>query len=655
MCPPSTSSAQQQQHGFLSGGGDMARLIVEYNWAKSVIGPIDTWPQVLKDTLSLILRTQLPMFLWWGEHLIQFYNDAFRPSLGADGKHPLALGQRGEECWQEIWPVIYPMIEQVWNGGLSTWHENQLMPIYRNGRLEDVYWTFSYSLVGNDPEQKGILVVGTETTGQVQAYSTVSTAKDDLDFAIHAAELGTWDLDPKTNRFVGNERLKEWFGLDADREIELERAIAVIAEEDRTKVITAMAMAMIYEAGGLYDIDYTIIHPVTGIPRYVRAKGKAIFDENRQPVRFSGTLEDITNEEFTVGALEEAYEQVRLSKEAAGLGMFDMDLIKGTLIWDERCRELFGIFHEGSISYDNDFTKGLHPEDRDRITQIINELLLPGSDGNYDVEYRTVGAEDSKLRWVRAKGKVFFNRNDKPYRFIGSVLDITESKLDEVRKNDFIGMVSHELKTPLTTLSAILQVLQLKLKQSDNFTSEALAKAIKQSKKMASLINGFLNISRLESGKIVLYKEKFDLNDLVTEMIHENEVMNTTHHIHFIADKGIIVNADREKIGSVISNLLSNAIKYSEKGTSIYVSCEVAENSIVLSVKDEGVGISLQDQEKLFDRYYRVQNNQTRHISGFGIGLYLSAEIIRRHEGSIWVESELGKGSTFYFSLLTEN
>jgi two-component system, OmpR family, sensor histidine kinase VicK len=655
MINTAPSSEQKDRYGFLSGGGDMARMIAEHNWNDSILGPIDTWPDILKNTLSLILRTHFPMFLWWGEERIQFYNDAFRPSLGADGKHPSALGQRGEDCWQEIWPVIYPMIEQVWNGGPSTWRENQLMPIYRNGRLEDVYWTFSYSLVGDEPGKKGILVVGTETTTQVQAYSEVSTARDDLDFAIHAAELGTWDLDPKTNHFVGNDRLKEWFGLDDEHDIELEEAIAVIADEDRTKVITAMAMAMIYEAGGLYDIDYTIIHPETGIPRYVRAKGKAIFDENKQAIRFSGTLEDITKERLTVDALEEAYEQIRLSKEAAGLGMFDLDLIKGTLTWDERCRELFGIFHTDNVNYDDDFSKGLHPDDRERVLQVIDSLYQPGSDGNYDVEYRTVGAQDGKLRWVRAKGKVFFNRHGRAYRFIGSVLDITESKLDEVRKNDFIGMVSHELKTPLTTLNAILQVLQLKLKQADGFTLDALDKAVKQSRKMGSLINGFLNISRLESGKIVLYKENFDLIELVAEMIRENELMNTTHSIHFAPDDSIMVNADREKIGSVISNLLSNAVKYSTKGTSIHVRSEKSPDSIVISVTDEGVGIYPQDREKLFDRYYRVQNAQTRQISGFGIGLYLSAEIIRRHDGHIWVESEPGKGSTFYFSFPVNN
>ena len=152
-------------------------------------------------------------------------------------------------------------------------------------------------------------------------------------------------------------------------------------------------------------------------------------------------------------SLERVYEQARLSKEAAQLGTFDMDIRSGSLEWDARCRILFGISHGGPVSYDKDFVSGLHPDDRDRVLDIIAKSFDPFvDDGNYDVEYRTVGAEDRQIRWVRAKGKVYFDIHGKPIRFIGSVLDITEQKVNDQRKSDFIGMVSHELKTPLTSL-----------------------------------------------------------------------------------------------------------------------------------------------------------------------------------------------------------
>lgn len=230
--------------------------------------------------------------------------------------------------------------------------------------------------------------------------------------------------------------------------------------------------------------------------------------------------------------------------------------------------------------------------------------------------------------------------------------ELETGKQLQQQKDGFIGMASHELKTPLTSLSAIVQVAGLKLKHSnDNFLKDAMDKANAQVKKMNSLINGFLNISRLESGKILIEKTDFNLEKLLQEVIAEHELTISSHIIELSTCDEVLLHADRDKIGSVISNLLSNAVKYSPKGKNIFVQCEVSERYVRVSVKDEGIGIKPEDLPKVFDRYYRVQTTHTQHISGFGIGLYLSAEIIHRHNGEIWVESESGKGSTFYFSL----
>lgn len=232
------------------------------------------------------------------------------------------------------------------------------------------------------------------------------------------------------------------------------------------------------------------------------------------------------------------------------------------------------------------------------------------------------------------------------------VRDISEKKKDELRKNDFIGMVSHELKTPLTSLTAIVQVLDMKLRENaDPFVPSALAKSNTQIKKMTGMINGFLNMSRLESGKIVVEKAPFLLDELIREMVAESELTVSGHTFQLTAGPALEVNADRDKIGSVISNLLSNAVKYSPKGQSVIISWQTNNGQALVSVKDEGIGIPHEDLSKLFQRYYRVSGAHTRHISGFGIGLYLSAEIITLHNGRIWAESEPGIGSTFYFML----
>ncbi|MGZ3944216.1 MAG: PAS domain-containing protein [Mucilaginibacter sp.] len=372
--------------------------------------------------------------------------------------------------------------------------------------------------------------------------------------------------------------------------------------------------------------------------------------------KITGLLQSAVDVSEQVNArkdLEQAKDTLKLALSAAELGTFDMDLTKGTMYWDDRCRTLFGISHNDPVSYEVDFVSGLHPDDRERVLDVINNVFDINIDnGNYDVEYRTVGVEDQKIRWIRAKGKAYFDDSKQPVRFIGAVLDVTEQKTDEIRKNDFIGMVSHELKTPLTTLTAVMQIAGLKLKGNDN---KQLVNAIErgnvQVKRMSRMINGFLDVSRLEAGKMLVVKQPFDLGKLVHEIVNELELIITTHKINWVECEPIMVNADHDKISSVISNLISNAVKYSPNRTPVTVRCEARKDVAIISVQDEGVGIAPHDLGMIFDRYYRVNADDMRNVAGFGIGLYLSNEIIKQHDGRIWAESEHGIGSTFFFSL----
>lgn len=174
----SISPAKKKSKIF--GSGEMADLIRAFDWHSTPLGPIDQWPDALLITVNTMLATRHPMFLWWGDDLIQLYNDGYRPSIRSD-KHPKALGQRGIDCWPEIWPIIGPQIEGVMMRGESTWHEDALVPIYRDGKLEDVYWTYSYSPV-RDAEGNihGTLVTCSETTGRVLAEQALRTERSRL-------------------------------------------------------------------------------------------------------------------------------------------------------------------------------------------------------------------------------------------------------------------------------------------------------------------------------------------------------------------------------------------------------------------------------------------------------------------------------------------
>jgi two-component sensor histidine kinase len=153
------------EHDFLAGGGEMGERIRLFDWDRSSLGAPNTWPQSLRVTVRLILNTGHPMFIWWGPELIQFYNDAYRQTMGSE-RHPLALGQGGRECWDEIWHIIGPQIDHVMSGQGSTWNEDALVPVTRHGRLEQVYWTYSYGPIDLEGGVGGVLVVCTDVTEQ---------------------------------------------------------------------------------------------------------------------------------------------------------------------------------------------------------------------------------------------------------------------------------------------------------------------------------------------------------------------------------------------------------------------------------------------------------------------------------------------------------
>jgi len=162
---------------FLAGGGEMGALTRAYDWSASPLGEPGTWPQSLRTAVRILLNTNHPMLIWWGPQLIQFYNDAYRQTMGPE-RHPNALGQGGRECWAEIWDIIGPQIEQVMSGGGATWHENQLVPVTRHGRLEQVYWTYGYSPIDEDDGIGGVLVVCRDVTKEYLAATALRQSEE---------------------------------------------------------------------------------------------------------------------------------------------------------------------------------------------------------------------------------------------------------------------------------------------------------------------------------------------------------------------------------------------------------------------------------------------------------------------------------------------
>jgi len=382
--------------------------------------------------------------------------------------------------------------------------------------------------------------------------------------------------------------------------------------------------------------------------RYWSCCNTPISDGTNEIAYILNTVVDITGEVKAKQAAIENEDRLRIAAEAAAFGTWELQIADQRFIYSPRVAEIFGHPHDAELTL-ADVRAQVNRDDMQNIVEkAYQDAVLTGK---YLYEVRIYWT-DGSLHWIRTQGIVIYDDKKQPSSILGTMLDITESKGDEIRKNDFIAMASHELKTPLTSLKAYIQLLSKKLVGSgDSFVDNALSSANYQVNRMTDLIHGFLDLSKLEPGKLKLKIQEFDINKLIGDSITEMKPSGAYHKISFAPEDKLTVAADKEKISQVIGNFLSNAVKYSAKGTNIWVSCKKRDGFVEVTVMDEGIGIKAKDQEKLFQRFYRVENERMKNISGFGIGLYLSSEIIQRHKGKIGVQSEENKGSTFYFSL----
>jgi two-component system sensor histidine kinase VicK len=359
-------------------------------------------------------------------------------------------------------------------------------------------------------------------------------------------------------------------------------------------------------------------------------------------------LEEITQQIKDRRRNEKNQQMLSMATEAGGLATFYYEPDNNLFSGNSLLKEWFGLIQDENIDLSTALA-AIVEEDRERVIMAVAQSLDAESDGNYSIEYRLQRQGESTVRLVQANGKALYDSTRKVSSLNGTLRDITEQKKDEQRKDDFIAMVSHELKTPLTSLTAYLQLMQRSAIASESTQYQyTVQKSIRQVHRMNALISGFLDISRLDSSKMSLQSTEFDLMALFTEL--EEELTSTvhTHRIIFQPTNSLIIYADRDKILQVIQNLVGNAIKYSPMGTDVMISYSACEgDSIDIIVKDEGMGIAIEDQEQIFERFYRVNGSETLSIAGFGIGLYLCREIIELHQGKISLNSEMGVGTTF--------
>lgn len=266
------------------------------------------------------------------------------------------------------------------------------------------------------------------------------------------------------------------------------------------------------------------------------------------------------------------------------------------------------------------------------------------------VQYRVKGLPGN--RWSLVKAQPILDEDGQVQLAVTVFSDITEAYEAEKRKDEFIGIASHELKTPLTTMKGLTQLVKRRLeKQEESGLLPILTTIESQINRVIRLVNDLLDVSKIQAGQFDVAHETINLDELLHAIVEMAQLTYDTHTITLQGSSHGSVRGDRDRLEQVFLNLIHNAIKYSPQAHTVTV-CIIPKHGVVLvRVRDEGVGIPMEQQRKIFERFYRVSTEGTRAVQGLGMGLYISSEIVKHHGGEITVESEEGKGSTFIVSL----
>src|SRR5436190_3293413 len=361
------------------------------------------------------------------------------------------------------------------------------------------------------------------------------------------------------------------------------------------------------------------------------------------------TMRDTTERRQMIETLKENEERFRLLIQNASdiITVFDRD---GTVKYESSAIEhVLGHKAEERVGRNINMDPIVHPDDLKIKVGLLKESIARPKENVYG-EFR-LRHKDGSYRMIDA---IFRNLLDdkKINGIIANYRDVTERKTLEQQKDEFIGIASHELKTPVTSIKAYAQILEsMFLKVNDKKSAELLGKMNQQVDRLTTLIVDLLDFTRIEGGKLKFREEEYEMNELIDEITEEMQRTSVKHTIEKKLDQPVKIRGDRYRTGQVLTNLISNAIKYSPDGGKVIVSSKAQDSTITINIQDFGIGIEQEMARKVFDRFFRITQPTLNTFAGLGLGLYIAAEFVRRQDGKIWVKSTKNKGSTFSFSL----
>jgi PAS domain S-box-containing protein len=677
--------AQDSDSFFLfSGEGEVKALLRTLDWSGSPLGHPSTWPRELAVAVDMVLHSAFPMFVAWGPALGFLYNDAYARIMGA--KHPAALGQRFESIWSEIWPDILPIIDRALSNQ-SSYHEDLPLTVVRRGYPEPSYFTFAYSPLHDGAGQVGgMYCTVIETTARVQSERRA------------AFELAVSDaLRPLTSPTDILERASALLGeqLAVDRvvyaEVDDERGSFFVPCDWGTERLPSAAgksfsfagfgtgMPALSRAGQVLAVDDTgsdpraadadglstapCVRAVLSVP-LVKAGRLTAFLALHSATPRRWTDDEIllvrSMAERTWAALETARAQGELREER------------------DRSQYIFDTIAEGFLLLDRDFNVLQLNAEGERVAGIPAQQVLgrchwelwpesADTEGGqmYQRVMRTRQAGAAEYCHVRPGGeRVWLDLRAYPTREGGVASffrDITDRKLAEEklvaadrRKDEFLAMLAHELRNPLAPISAAADLLKIgRLDEARVRQSSAII--ARQVRHMISLVDDLLDVSRVTRGLVTLAKAPVSARTIVDEAVEQVLPLVRARGQQLavrVEDGTATVLGDRARLVQVMANLLNNAAKYTPEGCAIEALAAAEGDSLVLTVRDEGIGMDAELTGRVFELFAQGQRSADRSQGGLGLGLALVKHLVELHGGCVSCASPgPGQGSTFEIRL----
>src|ERR1700704_6657972 len=670
---------------FLAGGGEMGAWARAHDWSTTPVGAPDSWPQSLRTAVRILLNTNHPMFIWWGPELIQFYNDAYRQTMGPE-RHPSALGQGGRECWDEIWPIIGPQIEQVMSGGGATWHENQLVPVTRHGRLEQVYWTYGYGPIDEDDGVGGVLVVCRDVTKDYLAHAALREREAELARVQQLGRIGGLEVDLATG--FRNRRSPEYLqihGLPPDAANEShEDWVQRIHPEDREATEKKFRDAVAGDVGE-YSAQYRIIRPSDGETRWISVNSTVERNAQGRAIRLVGAHTDVTEQVVADLALRQSEERFR--KLADQLAELNATLAQRV---EEKTRErdrIWNVSQDLLVVADRNgvwrtvnpaWTRTLgwseaellnrtsewleHPDDGGMTRAQVN--WLGGSEATVRFESR-FRHKDGSYRWLSWTG---VPDQDRIYAVARDVtaekaaaerLKVTEEALLQSQKMEAVGQltggIAHDFNNLLTGIVGSLDLLQTRLNQgrTDN-VARYIDAAMTSANRAAALTHRLLAFARRQP----LIPKSVDANQLVVSL--EDLLRRTigeTIDLEITASDDLWGTlCDPNQLESALLNLAINARDAMPDGGRLSIVTGNARldgvtadtpalapgDYICIDVTDTGTGMSAEVAARAFDPFFT-----TKPIGqGTGLGLSMIYGFARQSNGHASIDSRIGQGTS---------